>query len=119
MAEEVDQWFAASDHPQKQLMQALRKQILDADPRVSETVKWKTPTFMFNGNIASINPQAKAFVSLMFHRGAEIPGDFPSLEGSGDVARYMRFESEADLALKTGELQRAVRSWCDLRAKRK
>jgi hypothetical protein len=65
---------------------------------------------MFNGNIASINPQAKSHVSLMFHEGAKIPGDFPSLQGGGDTARYMRFEDEADLAQKASGLQAVVRA---------
>jgi hypothetical protein len=42
---------------------------------------------MFNGNIASFNP-AKNFVSLLFHRGAEIPGDHPRLEGDGNLAMF-------------------------------
>jgi hypothetical protein len=114
---EVDQWFAATDHPRKATMQVVRRKILDADARVTETVKWKTPTFMFNGNIASFNPQARASVSLMFHRGADIPGDFPSLQGGGDTARYMRFEDDADVERQAAELQAIVRAWCELKQK--
>ena len=113
----VDQWFSATEHPQKDLMQSVRRTILEADGRVTETIKWKSPTFMFNGNIASINPQAKSHVSLMFHTGASIPGDFPSLEGGGGTARYMRFEDAADCAAKTAELQSVVRAWCEMKAK--
>jgi hypothetical protein len=115
---EVDNWFATSDHPRKELMQAVRRLILEADVRVTETIKWKTPTFVFNGNIASFNPQAKAFVGLMFHRGADIPGNFPSIQGGGDVARYMRIEDEADLKHQTSDLQGAVRAWCEMKAKK-
>jgi hypothetical protein len=113
----VDQWFSATEHPQKDLMQAVRRAVLEADPRVTETIKWKSPTFMFNGNIASINPQAKSHVSLMFHTGASIPGDFPSLTGGGETARYMRFEDEADCAAKIDELQSVIRAWCEMQAK--
>jgi hypothetical protein len=112
----VDRWFGATEHPKKDLMQAVRKAILEADARVTETMKWKSPTFMFNGNIASINPQAKSHVSLMFHTGASIPGDFPSLQGGGGTARYMRFEDEADCKAKSAELQAVVRAWCELKA---
>lgn len=114
-AAEVDAWFEASSHPQKELMQHVREAILAADHGVEETIKWKTPTFMFKGNIASINPQAKQFVSLMFHRGADIPGEYLHFQGTGDVARYMRFESEADLASQRDELQSAVRAWCSMK----
>jgi hypothetical protein len=117
MANEVDDWFATSEHPKKDLMQAVRRVILDADPRVSESIKWKTPTFEFKGNIASFNPQAKQFVSLMFHTGASIPGEYPSLSGSGNVARYMQFADETDLAAKTAELQSIIAAWCALKEK--
>ena len=117
MASEVDDWFAATDHPQKDLMEAVRKVILDADPRIGESIKWKTPTFAFKGNIASFNPQAKQFVSLMFHTGASIPGDYPSLSGSGNVARYMQFADETDLATKTHELRSIIAAWCAMKEK--
>ena len=47
--------------------------ILDADDRVTETVKWQAPTFMYRGNIASFRPKSRAHVSLMFHTGASLP----------------------------------------------
>ena len=52
-----------------------------------EMIKWKLPTFMYEGNMASFNPRTKSHVSLMFHTGASIPGDHPRLEGGGDTAR--------------------------------
>jgi hypothetical protein len=114
---EVDAWFAATDHPQKLVMQSVREAILGADERVEECMKWKSPTFVFMGNIASINPQAKAFVSLMFHRGADITGEFPSLSGSGNVARYMQFADVAAVEELKPELQSIVRAWCAMKQK--
>jgi len=93
-------------------MRAVRDVILAADPRVSETIKWQSPTFVYRGNIASINPQAKAYVSLMFHRGAEISGDHPELQGGGETARYMRFDSIEDVTAKRPALEAVVRAWC-------
>lgn len=93
-------------------MRAVRAVIVAADPRVTETIKWQSPTFVYKGNIASINPQAKAYVSLMFHRGAEISGDHPELQGGGETARYMRFESVEDVAAKRVALDSVIRAWC-------
>jgi Domain of unknown function (DU1801) len=70
---EVDSWFESYDNPQKDLVQAVRQAILDADPRVTEAIKWQAPTFMFRGNIASFYPKAKQHVSLLFHQGASLP----------------------------------------------
>ena len=95
-------------------MQLARKLILDADSRVSESIKWKTPTFAYQGNIVSFNP-SKKFVSLMFHRGAEIQGDFPHLEGAGRLVRVMRFADADEVEATKDELQAVIRSWCNAR----
>ena len=71
---EVDAWFDAYDHPMKDAMLRVRAIVLAADRRVGECIKWKAPTFTFEGNLASFNPRTKAHVSLMFHKGAQIPG---------------------------------------------
>lgn len=112
---DVDQWLAASGHPLAGVMQRVRDTILEADSRLEECIKWKSPTFTFKGNLASINPQAKQYVSLRFHRGAEIPGAFPSLQGGGSTARYMRFVDEADVQALGEELQAIVRACCTLK----
>ena len=94
-------------------MRLVRDAILASDKRVEECIKWSCPTFTYEGNIASINPQAKAFVSLMFHSGAKIPGKHPALQGGGGTARYMQFADAADLKKKQGALAKAVVAWCD------
>lgn len=93
-------------------MRKVRDVILAADPRVAECVKWSCPTFTFEGNIVSINPQAKAFVSLMFHTGGKIPGALPQLTGTGATCKYMRFDDAADLRARRSELVEVVRAWC-------
>jgi hypothetical protein len=113
MASVVDDWMAAYDNPQKPLVELVRQTVLKADRRIGETIKWQAPTFTYKGNLASLYPKSKAHVSLMFHAGAQIPGEFPSLEGTGDVSRVMKFTSAADLKAKTAELKRLVKAWCD------
>ena len=116
MSEDVDRWFAASSHPLKDVMLLVRRTILAADDRVEESIKWKSPTFSFEGNIASINPQAKKYVSLMFHRGADVTGNFPHLQGRGNVARYMQFANAGDVESLRLELQAVVKSWCAMKS---
>jgi hypothetical protein len=74
---EVDRWLDEAGHPLDATLRRARDIILGADERVTESIKWKTPTFAYEGNIASFNP-SKNVVSIMFHRGAEIPGDHPA-----------------------------------------
>lgn len=114
MPNDVDIWFAAEERPMADALQRVREIILDTDPRVSETIKWQTPTFMYGGNIVSFNP-AKRFVSLLFHRGAEIPGDHPRLEGEGRLARTMRFTDLTDVNAGADDLTAVIKAWISLK----
>jgi hypothetical protein len=111
---DVDRWFDEAGHPLDELMRRTRDVILGADDRVTESIKWTTPTFAYKGNIASFNP-SKRFVSLLFHRGAEIPGDHPRLEGDGRLARTMRLADLDELEAGRAELEAVIRAWCDAR----
>ena len=112
---DVDAWFDAYDNPQKDLVQAVRRAMLDADPRVTEAIKWKAPTFMYKGNIASLYPKTRAHASLMFHTGATLPDPQGLLEGEGETSRVARFVDEDDLAAKKEALQGLVAAWIDLK----
>jgi len=112
---EVDAWFEAFEHPLKDAMLRVRKEILSTDRRMGECIKWKSPTFTFEGNMASIDPRVKKYVQLMFHQGAALPGDHPALEGGGGTVRYLRFADLADVRAKRHDLRAAVKSWIELR----
>ena len=111
----VDRWLAAADGPVAEMMRRARDIILGADSRVTESIKWKTPTFAYRGNMASFNP-SKHLLSIMFHRGAEIPGDHPRLEGDGKLVRTMRFADLGQLQAGGADLEAVVRAWCDWKA---
>lgn len=113
---DVDAWFTKKQHPQEALMRKVRDVILAADPRIAECLKWSSPTYTFEGNLVSINPQAKAFVSLMFHTGGKIPTKLPQLTGSGATCKYMRFDDAADLRARKGELIEVIEAWCAWKA---
>jgi hypothetical protein len=114
---EVDAWFDALDHPLKEAMLRVRRIILGADRRITETIKWKSPTFVFQGNIASIDPRTKKHVNLLFHQGASLPGKHPHLEGGGATVRYMRFADLEDVRAKKTDLEAAIRAACKLTPK--
>lgn len=112
---EVDQWFARYENPMKAVVLRVREIVLGADPRIDECIKWQAPTFTFEGNLASFFPKSKQHASLMFHLGAQIPGRFPRLEGTGDVGRVMKISSVADAEAAREELEAIVRAWCTWR----
>ena len=111
---EVDAWLAKYDNPMKPVVAAIREAVLKSDRRVQETIKWQAPTFVYKGNIASFFPKAKQHATLMFHKGAEIPGRYEFLEGDGAVARSFKVRDLDDLKRKKKELREIVIAWCDL-----
>ncbi len=115
-SEEVDAWFESLDHTLKDAMLRVREVILAADSRITETIKWSTPTFTFQGNLVSLQPRAKKFVSLMFHRGSEIPGEHPLLEGDAALVRTMRLADLGEVEANREGLEAVVRAWCDWKA---
>lgn len=113
---EVDAWFDRYENPMKEVVLRTREVLLGADERIGETIKWSTPTFTYRGNLASFQPRAKQFASLLFHTGASIPGEHQILEGGGDVARYVRLADLEAVERASPELEAVVRAWCDSRA---
>lgn len=114
-SDEVEKWLATYDNPMKSVVMEVREIILAADPRIEECIKWQAPTFTYKGNLASFFPKSKQHASLMFHKGAEIPGTFRFLEGDGKEARNMKFADLGDLDRKSKELKAITIAWCDLR----
>jgi uncharacterized protein YdhG (YjbR/CyaY superfamily) len=112
---EVDAWFAKYDNPMKDVVQRIRAIILAADPRMAECIKWQAPTFTYGGNLASFYPKSKQHASLMFHLGAQIPGQHPRLEGTGRTSRVMKIGSVAEANAAKRDIERIVRAWCDWR----
>ena len=112
---EVDAWMEKYDNPMKPVVEAVRQAVLSADPRLSETIKWQAPTFMYQGNLASFFPRAKKHATLMFHTGSEIPGSYPDLIGDEKVARTMKFLDLADVERQRKQLQAICVAWCELK----
>lgn len=112
---EVDKWFEGREHALDAGLQRARDIILQADPRVTESIKWSTPTFSYKGNIASFMP-SKRLISIMFHRGSEIPGEHPLLEGDGKLVRTMRFLDAEEVEAGRANLEAVIRSWCEWKA---
>ena len=110
---EVDDFLDGLDHPLKAEMQAVREIILQADDRMSETIKWGGPTFMYKGNMATINPRAKKFVNLFFQTGSVIKNRHGILDGDAAQVRTVRFADMEDVDRKKSALTAIVGEWID------
>ncbi len=112
---DVDAWFETYDNPQKEGVQRVREIILATDERITECIKWKAPTFVYKGNIASFYPKSKKHVSLMFHQGAKIPGEHPVLVGEGSTSRNAKWASVEDIEARRDQLEAVLRAWIALK----
>jgi hypothetical protein len=112
MPSEVDQWL--SGKPAEPILRRVREVILKADPRMTEYLKYGTVQFAYAGDFANFVQHNEKKASLMFNRGARIPGRFAHLEGDGPSARFMRFADVADVNQRAGELTKIVAAWCSL-----
>ena len=108
---QVDAFLKEKDHPMKAEIQKVREIILSTDPKIEETIKWKSPTFMYKGNMASYFMNAKKHVSLMFHKGAFIKDNSGILEGDGKEGRVAKFSTLEEIEDKKTQLQNVVKEW--------
>ena len=53
----------------------------------------------------------------MFHRGAELPGSHPRLEGDGELVRTMRFTSLEEVNVAQPDIEAAIQAWVSLKDK--
>ena len=103
------------DNPMRDVVQRVRQILLQSDDRLTECVKWQTPTFVYEGYLASFYPKSQSVATLMFHAGRRIPGKFPHLEGAGNEALVMRIVSTSEAEERRGELESIVAAWIALR----
>ena len=111
---DIERWFAQRGAPLERVMRRIHEIIVGADPRMTAYLKYGTLTFAHGGDLAAFVQLKKTPVTLMFNRGARIPGSFPHLEGEGPTARFMRFADLAEAEALAFELRDLAIAWCGL-----
>src|SRR5262245_32651158 len=71
-SESVTVYLNSIDHPLKSVIEELRQTILEADRRITEGVKWNSPSFYCHGWFATVNMREKRGVLVVLHHGARI-----------------------------------------------
>lgn len=70
---EVTSFLYLQNHPLRPLIDAVRSFIVNAEPTLSENIKWNGPNFSYEGQdriTVKINPPKQ--IQLIFHRGAKV-----------------------------------------------
>ena len=108
------------------LINDIRKIILDTDAQIGEHIKWNSPAFFFKGEMKPFNAKEykrdllvinvhKGIALLIFPTGAVIHDDSGILEGNySDGRRMITISNAAELAAKKQNLQLVIRKWLQL-----
>ncbi|MEL1243105.1 DUF1801 domain-containing protein [Flavobacterium sp. DGU11] len=125
--EEVTQFITASEHPMKDVMQVLREAILGTNPEISEHIKWNSPAFYYNGEMAPFDPKEykrdivvynvrkPGEILLVFPTGAKLNDATGILEGKyTDGRKIVTVTGMEDFNSKKEALQNVIRQWLEL-----
>ena len=85
-SDQVDRFMDALDHPHKAEVAAVRTAMLASNPRITEHIKWKAPSFGYDGeDRVTFRLQPPTGIHLIFHRGAKVKeiGDFAFADDTG------------------------------------
>jgi hypothetical protein len=116
----VETFLASLDHPFKPEILALRQIILNADPSISEGIKWNAPSFHTSEYFATFHLRAKDGVQVILHLGAKKRLDSTSvviadpeslLEWLGKDRASAKFLDLKDIEAKQSAFTDILRQW--------
>jgi hypothetical protein len=110
-AKKVDEFFQRLKHPFKAEMEAVRKIICEASPKIVEDVKWGGPSFDYKEPMATFNPRVTAYVAIIFHKGEILAKKSQLLEPAPKGKAYVKFHSMEEVRKNKSTLQNVVREW--------
>lgn len=110
----VEEFFTKLKHPLKAEMEAVRKIISSASPKIEEDVKWGGPSFDYKEPMATFNPRVTDYVALIFHKGELLNDKTGLLEPAPKGKAYAKFRSMEEVSKHEASLQKIVKSWIKL-----
>lgn len=125
MSAEVDRFMQTLDHTRKEEIERVRRIILDADERITEQIKWKAPSFCFQGDDrVTLRLQPQNRLQLIFHRGAKVKDstNFVFDDSTGLLQwitpdrASITFRSLQEIAEREAALKKVVAQWMEATA---
>ncbi len=107
----VDAYMAKLINPLKAEMEAVREIILNANPNISEDIKWAAPSFFYKENMCTFNPRATKTITLIFHKGSLIEDKTGILQGEAKEARTVKFKNLAEVKVNKANLEKVIKGW--------
>jgi hypothetical protein len=108
----------------KPIVEALLKAIREENPNLSETIKWNSPTFCFEGkDRMTVMLHKRDRVGLILHTGVKPKEDKKAphlynddtelLEWNSNIRATITFSSLADFFSKNDRFKQAINRWIE------
>lgn len=85
----VESWFDLLAEGPRATARELQTAVVQAEPRLMQTVKWGNLVFMSSGVNAMAIAVHRHHVHLQFFNGTVLAVQYPQLEGSGKTVRHL------------------------------
>ena len=116
----VDEFMDGLDHPLKTEVQTVRDIIKHANKDIIEEIKWKAPSFSYNGEyLVTFNLWEKEHIHLVFHNPEISKVKSKLLEGDYDHRRMAYLFGKDDIKAKKPALEKVLKDLIKLQKKEK
>lgn len=114
----VDKFMLGLSHPLKAEVEAVRSIIKGADINIHEEIKWKAPSFNYNGEyLVTFNLWETKRIHLVFHNPMIAKVKSKLLEGDYKDRRMMYLAGMKDIQAKKAELVKVLKDLIELQEK--
>ncbi len=109
-AEQVNEWMDKVDTSFKPSINAVRKIIKAAGPKLNERIKWNAPSYYYNEDIVTFGPtKAKDKIILVFHHPNIVKIRSELLQGNYKDRRLVYLNSMKEIKDAHKELERIIK----------
>ena len=107
--EQVKEWMNKLDKEIKPAVDAVRKIIKTAGPKLNERIKWNAPSYYYKEDIVTFGPaRSKDKIILVFHHPNIVKIRSALLEGDYKDRRLVYFNSLSEIKSGKKELERII-----------
>ena len=109
-AEQVEEWMDKLDASFKPSINAVRKIINAAGPKLIERIKWNAPSYYYKEDILTFGPaKAKDKIILVFHHPGIVKIKSDLLQGNYKDRRLVYLNSMKEIKDAQKELERIIK----------
>ncbi|MEH7237656.1 DUF1801 domain-containing protein [Bacillus sp. JJ1562] len=123
--EQVAEFMNNLEHSLKEEIEEIRKIILSTDAKITEHIKWNSPSFCFEGeDRITFNLHGKGLIQLVFHCGAKVKDrktNEPLIVDTNGIIEWkandraiMKFTDKSEVKAKAEKLREVIIKWLEV-----